>query len=180
MKRKLVIVATLILICRASCAEFLLADWTPESIATRVGYSAVNLDEGFTKFEILANWPLTSDRTGKTGWYREWLLECTAGALTRSEEFSLVATAGPLVRLRNTTCPLFVSVGIRGTLLGRNRFGDLNFGESLQFTSHIGAGLTVNNRFMIEYRLEHMSNAGLSQSNPGLNLHTIAFSFTFN
>ena len=180
MKRKLVIVATLILICRESDAEFLLANWTPESIATRVGYSAVNLDDGFTKVEILANWPLPFGGTPKTGWYHEWLLEGTAGALTRSEAFGLVATAGPLVRLRHDNWPLFISVGLRGTLLGRNQYGDLNFGESLQFTSHIGAGLAMHKRFMIEYRLEHMSNAGLSQSNPGLNLHTFAFSITFN
>jgi hypothetical protein len=179
MKRHLVVVTALVLISRTGDAELLLSDWTPEFVATRAGYSALRVDQGFAKVELLADWRLFFSRARENRWYRHWSLEGAAGALMSADRSGLVTSLGPLLKIGHNESPLFVTAGINGTLLGRNRYGDIDFGESFQFTSHLGIGVEMSRQLVFEYRLEHMSNEGLAYYNPGLNLHTIALSLRF-
>jgi len=180
MKRKLIVITVFFLTAHTSDAEVAMSGWTPESIATRVGYSAVRVDRGFAKVEALASWRLPFYQEFAGTWSSQWSLEASAGVLTRSERLGLVTSLGPWVRIGRSGWPVYGTAGIKGTLLGRNRYDEVNFGESFQFTSHIGIGLEAGRHWSVEYRLEHMSNANIAESNPGLNLHTITVSFKFN
>jgi hypothetical protein len=58
-------------------------------------------------------------------------------------------------------------------------FGDLNLGSALQFASYIGIRYKIVNHFVLGYRFSHLSNAGISSPNPGLNLHIVALNYLF-
>lgn len=179
MTRKLIVIAAWVAVSNSGGAGEIETLLRPESVGMRVGYSAIRMNQEFVKFEMLAEWQLPMGRACDSGWYHQWSLELTAGALTRSDRAGFVTTLGPLLKVGHKDSPLFVTAGIKPTLLGRNRYGNVNFGESFQFTSHLGIGLEIRNHLFFEYHLEHMSNANLAKSNPGLNLHVVAFSFRF-
>ena len=55
----------------------------------------------------------------------------------------------------------------------------LNFGIPFQFTSHAGLNWEIGGQFGVGYRYQHLSNAHLSNHNPGLNLHGLVLSYRF-
>jgi lipid A 3-O-deacylase len=57
--------------------------------------------------------------------------------------------------------------------LSSQRFDDEDLGCSTQFISHLGINLRLNRNWETGYRFEHVSNGGLSDSNPGLNLNLL-------
>jgi hypothetical protein len=73
--------------------------------------------------------------------------------------------------------PGWRSIGLRGGV-NDNR-NDENLGGPVQFTSHIGVNLNFTRHFTMGYRLQHMSNGVLYDSNPGLNLHMIEVGYRF-
>ena len=69
-------------------------------------------------------------------------------------------------------------IGFRPTWMFRHTYGEDNFGGGLQFTSHAGLAISLHN-LVLNYRLQHTSNAGLYEDNPGLNLHMIGLGYRF-
>lgn len=68
--------------------------------------------------------------------------------------------------------------GFRPTLMFDHDYGDDDFGGGMQFTSH--AGLAVNwHQAVLNYRIQHTSNAGIYKHNPGLNLHMVGLGYRF-
>ena len=65
------------------------------------------------------------------------------------------------------------------TGLSRDEFGSKDLGGNFQFTSHAGLNWDFAEHFRVGYRFQHMSNAGLREPNPGLNLHLFAVSYLF-
>ena len=49
----------------------------------------------------------------------------------------------------------------------------------IQFTSYIGLSYTLPQRVSIGYRFQHMSNASIYSSNPGVNLHMLKIGYHF-
>jgi len=68
--------------------------------------------------------------------------------------------------------------GFRPTWLFESNLGGENFGGPVQFTSHVGTTLNLG-RVALSYRFQHISNASLYNSNPGINLHLIGVGVTF-
>ena len=64
-------------------------------------------------------------------------------------------------------------------------FGELQRGggsrKAAANNDHIGFGWTFGdkNRYEIGYRLQHLSNAGLSDPNDGINFHQIRFGYNY-
>lgn len=69
-------------------------------------------------------------------------------------------------------------IGLRPTWLPDHEFGDDNFGGAFQFTSHIGL-TTIWKNITFNYRLQHTSNAGVCDHNPGVNLHMVGLGYRF-
>jgi len=55
--------------------------------------------------------------------------------------------------------------------------GSEDLGSAFQFTTDIGLTWHITARFEVNYRFLHMSNAGISSHNPGLNLHLVGLSW---
>jgi hypothetical protein len=88
-------------------------------------------------------------------------------------------TLGPLLALGRERFPISVEGGSGPTLLSRWDFETKDFGDPVQFTSHIGLYWDIAQHWRLGYRFQHMSNAGISQRNPGLNLQVMALSYRF-
>jgi hypothetical protein len=70
-------------------------------------------------------------------------------------------------------------MGVNATIISDHTFGDEDFGGPFQFTSHIGLDYYFTRHFMMGYRLQHMSNAGIYSPNPGVNIHMLAVGYRF-
>ncbi|MFP4156468.1 MAG: acyloxyacyl hydrolase [Opitutales bacterium] len=65
------------------------------------------------------------------------------------------------------------------TLLTEDTFGAFEMGGHLHFTSALGLDWEWGDDWMLGYRFQHISNAGLRDENPGLNLHVLAIAREF-
>lgn len=156
------------------------AQWfCPESAGARVGFSFSDTAHNFHQAEAFGNWNLPWNWNLGSRWHAQGQAAFSVGWLADHGEDAFITTLGPALVLRREHLPLSLAGGSSPTLLSRADFMDKDFGTVFQFTSYIGLNWDLNSRFRIGYRFQHMSNAGLSGSNPGLNLHVIAASFRF-
>lgn len=72
-----------------------------------------------------------------------------------------------------------VRVGCAATLMSDYTYGDEDFGGPFQFTSHIGLEYAFRESMSAMVRVQHMSNAGIYSSNPGVNLVMIGLRYQF-
>jgi hypothetical protein len=106
-------------------------------------------------------------------------LEFTSGLITRDDEYAYVVTIGPAVVAWHSRLPVFVNAGTRPTFLSKSAFGDHDLGVRFQITSHVGVDWRARSRAGLGYRVQHTSNAGLAEHNPGLNMHFVSVTFRF-
>ncbi len=106
-------------------------------------------------------------------------LDLSAGWLGNRGVDSAIATAGPILVLGWKQLPVFLEGGISPTIIAREDFATKDFGIPFQFTAYVGLSWDFWSHFRLGYRFQHMSNAGLSTHNPGLNLQVLALSYVF-
>lgn len=73
---------------------------------------------------------------------------------------------------------LELEAGFRPTWMFDHEYGDDDFGGGMQFTSHVGLAFSWR-QAVLSYRLQHTSNAGIYDDNPGINLHMIGLGYRF-
>jgi hypothetical protein len=106
-------------------------------------------------------------------------VDTTAGWLGGEHNDAFVGSLGPAIGLRKGRCPLWLEGGSSPTFLSQSQFGDKNLGCRFQFTSHIGLIWDITKHVSVGWRFQHMSNAGMGNSNPGLNLQMVEISYRF-
>jgi len=155
------------------------ADFSAESLGARYGFFVNGSRGDFRQAEVYSNWKLPWTATITTNWSLGTRLDLSAGALQKHPEIGFVGTLGPSVVLARQGLPLALVGGVSPTLLSRNKYGETDFGEPFQFTSHLGLSWRPGSHFEITYHFQHMSNAGLSEHNTGLNLHMFGIGYRF-
>ena len=133
----------------------------------------------FNEAEIFADWnlPWRWD-LGRNLWGQS-RLDSSAGWLADPGANVEIFTLGPGLRLGYKQFPLTLEVGSNVTFLNDERFATKDFGSLLQFTTYAGLSADLGAHFRLGYRYQHMSNANLSNENPGLNLHMFSLSYVF-
>ena len=169
------IIAALCLATAVGRAE----DFRLESAGARYGFSSDDRSDDFKQAEAFLNWNLPWRWDLGSDWDLQSRLDLSAGWLGGDGEDGAIGTVGPSLVLARGGWPLSLEGGLSPTLLSRFVFGPRNFGNNLQFTSHVGLNLDLGPHLRLDYRYQHMSNAGLSSPNPGLNLHFFALSYRF-
>ena len=94
-----------------------------------------------------------------------------------NDEGGWLAAGGDLV-LSLFDEQLELEAGFRPTWLTDYRYGADDFGGDTQFSSHAGLACKIDH-VTFNYRFQHISNAGIYDSNPGINLHLFAMGFRF-
>ncbi len=104
------------------------------------------------------------------------------GRFESGSEHRYFASFGPSVRLTSDErrVPLFVDLGISPTVIDGSQYGQNDFGTSFNFTSHVALGLRFGRtkNQVVKLRYQHISNGGINNVNPGVNMVGIDFSFS--
>jgi hypothetical protein len=112
-------------------------------------------------------------------WSLETGLQAALGGIGDDEHSTAIGSLGPTLRLTTDRIPLSLVVGCSPTIIGRRRLGGEDLGSNFHFTSHAGLTWHITEHFEAGYRFQHMSNASLSSTNPGLNLHMAGLNWRF-
>jgi hypothetical protein len=156
------------------------AQYFPESVGARGGFSSGGTGTAqFLQGEAFADWNIPLRTESDSGWFLQTKVDLSAGYFSGKGSHAFVGTGGPAVAFGKRGLPLSLEGGISPTFLSQYKFGSVNLGQELQFTSYVGANLDLSRHLRFGYRFQHMSNAGLARSNPGLNLNMFALSYVF-
>jgi hypothetical protein len=150
-----------------------------QSMGLKGGVNDHRNDEDFKQYEVFAAWKLPWRQLWDFGWKFGTYLEANAGVLRGGGESAFLGSIGPGIHFTGFKEKLDISMGINPTIISRHEFGDEDLGGPIQFISHIGLYLNITRHFAIGYRLQHMSNAVLRDTNPGLNLRMIELGYRF-
>jgi hypothetical protein len=73
----------------------------------------------------------------------------------------------------------YIEAGIGAHLLSSDRIGPRELGSSLLFGTHAGFGVRLGRKeqYELAWRIEHLSNAGLGDPNPGINFSMARFGY---
>ncbi len=129
--------------------------------------------EAFTDFDLPWRWNFYPD------WRLQPRIDASGGWLNGGDASAFVGSAGPSLEVRRDNFPLAVEAGFSPTFISRYQFGASDLGQRLQFTSHIGLRWYLTGHLSAGIRFQHMSNGGLGNPNPGLNLEMLELSYYF-
>jgi hypothetical protein len=145
----------------------------------RLGFDDGRNDEDFFQAEAFLTHLLSLPVSQDAPLSFHLSLEASAGVIGADSEEGLVAAAGPGLAIGFWEDRLMAKAGVSPTFISKDRFGDEDLGGAVQFTSHIGLSAGVYRGLRVGYRFQHMSNAGLYDHNPGLNLHMLEVAWRF-
>ncbi len=154
-------------------------DFALTSAGVQFGLPASHGGKDFWSTEAITRWNLPWDWRFGTNWSLNSRLELTAGWLGDGHQNAFISSCGPSFGLHRARLPLAVEAGVSPTVITHHDFQSKDFGSFFQFTSHIGLSCQIVSHFVIAYQIQHMSNAGIAQPNPGLNLHVIELRYIF-
>lgn len=149
------------------------------SLGARSGFSSTDFGDPFWQTESFMTYDLAQPWSLYSKWTLTPRLEGTLGDLSRNGENGFIGTLGPELVLRFGQFPVVLDTGIRLTLIGRLVYDQRDFGYPLEFTSHAGLEWVISSRWKLGYRFQHMSNAGLGRSNPGVNMNLFGVGYRF-
>ena len=148
------------------------------SIGLRGGVSSSSNKEDFTEIEAYAIYPLPWSWVS-SGWTLATELETTAGVLTAGGDTGAVISVGPGLALSNPAAWFVLRVGVNPTFLSEDIYGDEDLGGQFHFTSHISMDFGITPNFSVGYRFHHISNAGIENQNPGVDMNFLQLSYSF-
>jgi len=148
------------------------------TLSIRGGFSEKSVSgENFQQYELFVDYKPWSWQW--SGWQLDTRLRGTAGVLNGANETGFIGSIGPALSFSNTSLPLFLDLGVSPTVLSRSTFKNANLGGNFQFTSYVGIRFQPIEALEIGYRFQHMSNAGIKEPNPGLNMHMFQLGYHF-
>ena len=147
----------------------------------RAGASFNDEDESFNQYDVFAGYGLP--------WSWQWgqavqvdtNFTVAAGVLDGGGDTGLAASAGFEFVFGSAAgrCPFELRAGSALTLLSDDEFGAEDFGGPVQFTHHISLYYWFLQQLSIVARFQHMSNGGIYDENPGLNMAMLALVYRF-
>lgn len=112
-------------------------------------------------------------------WMYSNRIEIALGSIGNSEDTTAFISAGPLWSWEVLAPGNFFELGFSPTFLADTQFGSRNIGGHLHFSSSatIGHKFGQNKRSIIGLRIQHISNGGLNNTNPGLDSVGLSVSY---
>ena len=170
-----------------ACAAVLLSSgqaWsgrTSWETGLQAGTSFNDEDESFNQYDLYASFGLP--------WSWQWgqaiqvdtRLTTLLGVLDGGGDTGLAGSLGFEFVFASATgsCPFELRAGSALTGLSEDEFGDEDFGGPLQFTHHISLYYWFLQNLSIVAKVQHMSNGGIYDENPGLNMAMLALVYRF-
>lgn len=109
-------------------------------------------------------------------------LELAIGQIASASSDRAFISFGPVWRVPFAGDTAFVDLGFSPTLISGSEFNGRDLGGNFHFTSSISIGTTFGRQqsVAVSLRAQHISNGGLSDTNPGIDMVGINFSFNFS
>ena len=148
-------------------------------VGVRVGFSDSRNEEEFNQYDGFATYNLPWVFNIKNGWQLDTYIEMNAGILEGGGDAGIVVSAGPGLYLSSPRKRLLLNAGVNPTLVSETNYGREDIGGPFQFTLCIGLSWIFYRGLSVDYRLQHMSNAGIYDENPGINQHMFGISYNF-
>lgn len=148
-------------------------------IGIRSGFLALDRDEFFYEYEVFISRRLTSPTSIPLGRTLSIILDGAYGSLNAGGITGVNLILGPTFQIGIIERTLSLNIGTSAAFISESHFGKENLGGHLQFVSHAGFIVRLNEEIGLTYRFQHMSNASLSDSNPGVDLHAVGIGFYF-
>ena len=148
------------------------------SAERRVGIGTVN---AITQFHDVSHHRISyshpwSSEPGTSAWYPE-MIRVSMGLLWRNGEHARLYSAGPVWRWKATklNCNCYLEAGLGAGFLSNPIFHNprngeyQNFGNRLQFVTNGGLVWVLGDsqEWELAFGLQHISNGGIGQVNPG-------------
>ena len=133
----------------------------------------------FYHTEAFINWDTPWRWEPGRGWQVRTRLELTGGWMNGRGEDAVFGTVGPGFVASWRELPIMLEAGISPTVLGREQFGNTDFGTVFQFTTHGGLTWNLSRRVGVGIRFLHLSNADIGPSNPGVNFYSFGAGWRF-
>jgi len=153
--------------------------FVPESSGIRFGVASSGSSVDFHQGEAFADWNLPWQWDLGAKWTLQTRLDASGGWFGEGAVGGGIFSAGPLLVWSREGFPIHLEGGVSPTGMTRTVYVDKNFGEPVQFTSHVGLYWDFASHFRLGTRFQHMSNAGMSRHNPGINLVMFNLSYVF-
>ncbi len=177
-----VFITTLILMLTA--ANPLAAEETAPALAetrweigAQGGFSFNDQDESFGQYEALVNyklpwrWDLGSVGLGMR-------VISTLGTLHGGGDVGALGSLG-LGFVLGDGHDLNLRIGSAATYMSEDEYGDEDLGTKFAFTSHIALTYRFWDELSARFRVQHMSNASLSDEKPGVNMIMFGLHYAF-
>ena len=109
-------------------------------------------------------------------------LELAIGSISSNSADQAFVSLGPVWRFPFAGETAFVDLGFSPTLISGSELNDRDLGGNVHFTSSVSIGATFGKRqsVAVALRAQHTSNGGLSDTNPGIDMVGLNFSFNFS
>lgn len=109
-------------------------------------------------------------------------LELAVGQIASASSDQAFISFGPVWRRPIAGEFAFVDLGFSTTLISGSKLNGRNLGGNVHFTSSISIGATFGRRqsVAVSLRVQHTSNGGLSETNPGIDMIGINVTFNFS
>jgi hypothetical protein len=153
--------------------------WGFESAGLRTGFSATGIDQHFRQLDAFTRFDSPWSAKISQEYRFNTTMDLSAGTLAHEGNFGFIGSFGPVFTFSKQRFPIEVAIGISPTILSRLRYRSVDFGMPFQFTSHGGFNFLLSDKWVANYRFQHMSNAGLSRHNTGLSLHSLSVAYRF-
>jgi len=161
----------------ASAAKSADQEWI--EAGARVGFSKDVRGENFNQLEMAAAYRMPWNRNLDNGWTLESRINASAGVIHGGGDTAVIVTMGPGLAWLSPGQQFTIEAGISPTLMSRSEFGDADLGGIFQFTSFVGLNSRIGKQTIASLRVQHMSNAGIYDSNPGLDQAMLGINYRF-
>ncbi len=155
------------------------ADFGPLAAGARGGIGIIGSSTDFREAEVFLDWKLPVDWDLGRDCHLSMFLDSSAGWLGESGDSAAILQLGPAFKFGQTGFPLEAVLGCNPTYISQHDFPAKDLGCDMQFTTYIGVNLKLMEHLEIGCRYQHLSNAGLSSRNPGLNLVLFSVGYSF-
>ena len=135
----------------------------------------VDSQERYEQFELFITYGLPLSKEWEH-WSFFTDIDTTAGMISDRDQQSAIGSIGP--RLGFKRHPLVFDIGTRFTLVSDSELGGKILDGPVHFSSHFRIGLRISD-IEIGCRIQHMSNAGFYDNNPGLDLLVVDVGYYF-
>lgn len=163
-------------------ATIAVAQTTGPELARESGLRAGSGDD-FDAIEIYTRWDSqwlqeqVVDRISLNDWRARW--DLTAGYWDGSVDDNGFLALGPVAEWRGAENDWRVSLGVQPTLISSHNGNGKDLGGPFQFTSHFGVAWAPPGALIVGLRIQHTSNAGLYDNNPGVDIVSAEVGYAF-